>query len=320
MNSNYHNFIEYIEAYENITIYRHIHPDSDALGSQFALKEYILNKYPNKHVYALGNEMAYDDSCFPKGDQCDEAIIASSLAIILDCGNAARIDDYRYLKAMDSFKIDHHPNIENYANHEIVCAEAGATCEILALIFKNENDELTTQCANYLYCGLIADTLKFSTGATSTKTLEAATYIASFGIDIAKINQLQYQSSVDEFKLETYIRSKACFVCDNRLAYIILSKKEYNDFNLTFSQAKDKVYALGNIKAVEIWCLFAEREEEDRSNIYNGSLRSSNLAINEIANKYEGGGHKLASGVKNLTKQKINELIEELENKIKNNC
>ncbi|MEG0315083.1 MAG: bifunctional oligoribonuclease/PAP phosphatase NrnA [Erysipelotrichaceae bacterium] len=320
MNSTYHAFIECIEANDTITIYRHIHPDSDALGSQFALKEYILNKYPNKHVYALGNEMAYEDGYFPQGDQCDEATIASSLAIILDCGNAARIDDNRYLKAIDSFKIDHHPNIENYANHEIACSEAGATCEILALIFKNENDVLTTQCANYLYCGLIADTLKFSTRATSKNTLEAATYAASFGIDIANLNQLQYQSSVDEFKLETYIRSKACFVCNNRLAYIVLTKKEYNDFNLTFSQAKDKVYALGNIKDVEIWCLLAEREEENRANIYNGSLRSANLAINEIANKYEGGGHKLASGVKNLTKEKIDKLIEDLESKIKNNC
>ena len=33
--------LELIREYENVTIFRHINPDCDALGSQFGLKSWI---------------------------------------------------------------------------------------------------------------------------------------------------------------------------------------------------------------------------------------------------------------------------------------
>ena len=42
-----------IKKYKTIVIARHIGADPDALGSQFALKELIKNKYPQKNVYAF---------------------------------------------------------------------------------------------------------------------------------------------------------------------------------------------------------------------------------------------------------------------------
>ena len=44
-----------IKKYPNIVIARHIGADPDALGSQFALRELIKNKFPKKQVYAIGN-------------------------------------------------------------------------------------------------------------------------------------------------------------------------------------------------------------------------------------------------------------------------
>lgn len=44
-----------IKKYNTIVIARHIGADPDALGSQFALKEIILNLFPEKKVYCVGN-------------------------------------------------------------------------------------------------------------------------------------------------------------------------------------------------------------------------------------------------------------------------
>lgn len=44
-----------IKEYNIIVIARHIGADPDALGSQFALKSIILNLFPDKKVYAVGN-------------------------------------------------------------------------------------------------------------------------------------------------------------------------------------------------------------------------------------------------------------------------
>ena len=50
----YRRIYKEIKKFNNIVIARHIGPDPDALGSQFALKELIKYKFPNKNVYAVG--------------------------------------------------------------------------------------------------------------------------------------------------------------------------------------------------------------------------------------------------------------------------
>ena len=44
-----------IRAAKTIVIARHVGPDPDALCSQIALRDSILNTFPNKKVYAVGS-------------------------------------------------------------------------------------------------------------------------------------------------------------------------------------------------------------------------------------------------------------------------
>ena len=46
-----------IKEYDTIIIHRHIRPDGDCIGSQRALKEAIQLNFPNKMVYAVGDEI-----------------------------------------------------------------------------------------------------------------------------------------------------------------------------------------------------------------------------------------------------------------------
>ena len=48
-----------IEKYDKIIIHRHNNPDGDALGSQLGLRGLIRLNYPNKLVYAVGDENDY---------------------------------------------------------------------------------------------------------------------------------------------------------------------------------------------------------------------------------------------------------------------
>ena len=47
--------IELIRKYDTVIIHRHSNPDGDAIGSQYGLKQLILNSYPDKKVYAVGD-------------------------------------------------------------------------------------------------------------------------------------------------------------------------------------------------------------------------------------------------------------------------
>ena len=111
---------ELVEQYDIITIYRHVSPDADALGSQLGLKQWIQETYPDKQVYALGRDAGSKQSLFPDMDIADDETVAASLAIILDTANGARVDDERWSTAAYTLKIDHHIIVERFADVEVV--------------------------------------------------------------------------------------------------------------------------------------------------------------------------------------------------------
>lgn len=298
-----------IEQYDVITIYRHTAADSDALGSQFGLKQWILDTYPQKSVYALGTAIGSAGAHFPDIDTCKDELIQNSLAIILDTANTSRIDDERWMHAAYKIKIDHHIFVEAYADLEIIDDYKGATCEILADLFEKQGCTLSKQCAEYLYSGMIADTLQFSINATTPQMLRTAAYLVECGVDVAKINEENFSKSLKEFRYETYIRQN-CVILDECVAYAKISKDEYTAFDLTFNEAKEKVYALGHVNEFAAWALFVEIEQDEQGRcLYNGSLRSRNKMINDIANEFKGGGHRFACGVKNLHDEDIERLL-----------
>lgn len=309
---------ECIEQHDTITIFRHVGADSDALGAQFGLKTWIEETYPSKKVYALGEDVGVVIKGLPAMDQIDDDVIKNSLGIVLDTPTLERVDDQRFELAKTKFKIDHHPVVCKFTDYEIVDVSAGAACEILALTLKKLNAVLSKKCAEYLYRGIIADTLRFSINTTSEKTFEAAGYLASFGVDIPRINRECYASSYNEFQYENFVRSSSC-VIDGKLAYTIVKKEDYEKYQLDFNQAKNKVYVLGDVEEFEIWVLFCEKVSDGIRDIYNGSIRSKRCTVNDIAQKYRGGGHKLASGVKGLSKQDIETLLDDLMKRIKEN-
>src|SRR5690625_2676371 len=104
-----------IKIYDKIIIHRHVRPDPDALGSQRALKEMIKLSFPNKEVYAVGEE---DPSLhfFARMDEIDDATYEGALVIICDTANTERISDKRYSLGKEVIKVDHHPNIDQYGD------------------------------------------------------------------------------------------------------------------------------------------------------------------------------------------------------------
>ena len=306
-----------IAQYDTITLFRHQAADCDALGAQFGLKQWIQEHYPDKQVYALGTSLGSHGKDFPPIDAVSDEIITCSLAIILDTANAQRIDDERWRKAAYKIKIDHHIFVEQYADLEYIEDGKGATCEILAAMFQQKKEVLSKRCAEYLYSGIITDTVQFSIAATTPQMLQTAAYLLEQGVDVAKVNERNFAKNFQDFQLENYIRSH--YQLENgQVAYCILSKQAYEQFHLSFNEAKEKVYALGGVSEFRTWALFVENGRDASGNpLYNGSLRSRDIFINDIATNFGGGGHRRACGVKQLSMENIEQIIHMMAEKCK---
>lgn len=301
-----------VEQYDCITIFRHVSADSDALGSQYGLRQWIKDTYPEKKVFALGEDNGSKHVYFPDVDIASDEEVASSLAIILDTANASRIDDERWRLAAHKLKIDHHIFVEQYADTEIIQDLAGATCEILARLFEKENIKLSAIAAQYLYCGMIADTLRFSIRTTTPETLRTAAYLVEAGVDVAKANEQNFSTTLKLYRYENYIRAN-CEVMEDKLAYMIVQKEDYERFGLTFNEAKEKVFVMSGVDEFRAWALFTEKEKDEHGEpVFNGSLRARAHMINDIASHYQGGGHRFACGVKGLKRTDIDRLLKEM--------
>ena len=105
--------LKVIEANDSIIIHRHSNPDGDALGSQVGLYEIIMENYPEKRVYIVGDESErYGFISERAMDEVDDSLFCSSLSIILDTSSPALISDDRWRSAKDSLRFDHHLFIE----------------------------------------------------------------------------------------------------------------------------------------------------------------------------------------------------------------
>ena len=303
--------IKLIEENDIITIFRHQFADPDAMGSQMGLKAFIESNYPEKEVYALGDSIGSCAYMFPGVDHVDDEVIANSLAIVCDTANADRVDDERFNTAKMVLKIDHHVVVDEFATKAIVNTKASATCEIVADIIKESNMNVSYECAKYLYFGLLADSANFTTSNTTANTLLCASYLVSQGLEVNKLLQERTNLSLNDFYYISDIRSKA--IVKDKVIFSIMNKNDYEKYGFDYKFAKEKVFTLANINEIEIWCLFTQDDESEEV-VFNGSLRSKNYAINEVANKYSGGGHKNACGVKKLTLEDLDQLIKDLNN------
>lgn len=307
-------FLNLIKKYEKIIIFRHHIGDGDALGSQWALYYYLKEKYSDKEVYAVGDDTAGYENIFSKPDTLEDSQFENALAIVLDTANVDRISDQRVKNCEKVVKIDHHIKVDNYGDLEIVFPKVSSTAEILANVLRvfENNEPLSKKVANCLYTGIISDTQQFSVSGVNEKTFKTAAYLCESEIDVAKLSRKLNEIDQDAYKFKMSISSR--IKIEDRLAYVVICNKDLKQFNISHSQGKRNVNIMKNVEGVDIWVLFYE--QKDQEGVFNASIRANEISINEVAQKYGGGGHSFASGVKNLDKEKMNALIKDLKAKI----
>lgn len=304
---------EAIAGADIITLYRHMRPDCDALGSQFGLKNWIVDNFPDKKVYALGIETS-DQGEFPAADTATDEEVRNSIAIVLDTATKERADDQRFLSARQIIRIDHHPLMQEFGDLLFINDKAAATCEILAGFFQSCSSIVSLQTAEYLYMGLLTDTMSFSTSNTTADTLKAAAYLAGFSIDIPVINHILFDKDRKDFDFEGFLHEHA--VIEDRMAYAIITKEDQDRWQMANGDVRNYVDVFSQVRDFEVWAIFNEKETEE-GRLYDGSLRSRRVVINEIARMFSGGGHKNASGVKNMTLDEVYDLIAKLKKAIR---
>ena len=298
-----------IKKYNRIVIARHIGPDPDALGSTLGLKEAILNTFPKKEVYVVGTPAARHRH-IGLLDRFTEDMYENSLLIVLDTPDLKRIDGVDVNRFEYKIKIDHHPFIEKYADIELIDDTASSASQLVIELIANTSLIPNKACAEKLYMGVVSDTNRFLHYYTTTKTFDLVSYIIKYtDINFTDLYENMYLRSLDSLKFQSHIIENLTLT-DNGFGYIKLEQDILDEYGVDASTATNIVNELTFIDGMYSWAIFVYDKANDN---IRGSIRSRGPIINEVASRYNGGGHIYASGVRVKDFDVVDLLIKDLD-------
>lgn len=283
-----------IKKYDEIVIARHTGADIDALGSQFAMQEIIKETFPEKKVYAIG---AYSSKFKFVGqlDREEDLKLENPLLIVLDTPKTSRIDTLDLSKYSFKIKIDHHPLEEKFGDIELVNDKSSSACEVVIDLCNNTKLKMNKIAAERLFMGIVSDTNRFMYPSTSYETMnKAAKLIEEFGVNPPELYEKMYLRDLVELRFEGYMLQNLK-VTKNKVAYIKITDEIQKEFNVDAATPSNMIGSLSYINDFIVWVTFSE---DKKQNLVRVSIRSRGPVINTVAMQYNGGGHKLASGVR----------------------
>ncbi len=300
---------EKIKQYPTIILHRHTSPDPDALGSQAGLARALKATFPEKRILCAGENDEGDLAWINTMDEVTKDDYKGALVITTDTANTPRISNKLYDQGDFLIKIDHHPDVDPYADMSYVDPDAPAASQIIADFLNAENIEITPDIAYELYAGMVGDTGRFMYPETSAHTFEIASQLAKTGINITEIARNISDVTLNQAKLQAMVLDYMT-VDPSGAAYAVLTQEDLKKYDITDDQASVTVSTPGRIKDIIAWNVFVEKPD----GTFRVHYRSKGPVINELAAKHDGGGHALASGAnaKDMAevKQIFNEVVE----------
>ena len=283
---NHDKFIDYIQDRQTVSLVVHTDPDGDAIGSALALKLILQQKNIKSTVYCktpiaktysflpgyldiLGETLPYDDT----------GIIALDSGDIKQLGQELPID----------VNIDHHMGNPEYGKLNIINTTAAGTGEIIYDLGLSLGMQLTKEIAQCLYVTLSTDTGHFKYSNTCARTFEIVHELVKAGAVPSNLANNMYE--------------KQSFQSVLQIGQGLAKMQQTSNGKIIWSTMVDNmdlgprtlIDCLREVDTCEVAIVFKQKE----AGVTKVSLRSkTDFDVRLFANKYGGGGHAKASGIK----------------------
>lgn len=299
-----------IKEFNKIVIARHIGADPDALGSSIGLREIIKETFPKKEVYAIGatsSKFKYMGDV----DKIKEEDFNDALLIVLDTPDLKRIDGIKDIsKFKYVIKIDHHPAIDEFGNISWVDDTESSVCQMIIELVYSTKLKMNKYAAERLFMGLVSDTNRFLFYYTTSKTMSLTSrLINDTNIDFTSLYDDLYARPLSEIRLQGYMYQNL-IVTENGLGYIKITDEIIKKFEVDPASSGNLVNNFNNINEVLVWVTFSE---DTKQGLIRVNARSRGPIINKVLERYNGGGHKFASGARLKDFDMMKDLIEDLD-------
>jgi phosphoesterase RecJ-like protein len=328
-NDNFQKAVDLIDKSSNILLTTHTRPDGDACGCLAAMsdvlttlgkkvKTLLLSPLPEWYEFLfaekppiLGDSLTLEQLKQGQFGQFD-------LVIIIDTNSYSQLPQFdQYLKQANKpvLVIDHHVTADGLGDVELIETTAAATALIVLDLLKYANWKITETVAQALFVAVATDTGWFQFNNTDARVFKSCADLIAAGANPTQIYHDLYQNfSLARCKLIAAMLNTLELHFDGRYATQHLSRQDFEQTGAAFKDTENLIDECRRISTVEAAALFVELKDGR----IRCSLRSRGAVdVRKIAQKFGGGGHKMAAGAYlpgplQNAKQLINTEVEKL--------
>ncbi|NLP00263.1 MAG: bifunctional oligoribonuclease/PAP phosphatase NrnA [Clostridiaceae bacterium] len=288
---------EHLVETEDVVILPHINADGDALGAALALGLALTDM--GKQVDILLEEEVPSNLDFLPGQELIKTNPREqySTAVNIDNGDISRLGkrESYFWNAKTRLSIDHHTTNRVKAHYSYVNTKASATGEIVYdLLLNYFKGNLNKDISLCIYTAIVTDTGGFRYTNTTPETLMICADLMRHEIDFPYVIKKVFDMiSYTKLYLMKKTINSLILLEDGKLAISYLTYGDIQNYDVKNDDFEGLVNIGRNLEGVEVSVFLREDSEGN----FRGNLRSNNYVdVSEIAEIFNGGGHKRAAG------------------------
>ena len=294
-------FVSLVRRHQRFLLTTHVRPDGDGLGSMLALADVLEGQ--GKAV-----QMTVASSLPPRYDFLDPDKQVRPFApagadyrgaeavVVLDTGTWNQLGDFgNFLRSLQvpTAVIDHHLTQDHVGELMLVDTTAEATGRLVYEAVAALGGPLSPEAAHRLFVAVAMDTGWFRHSNTTPATFALAEQLVEAGAKpTAAYEALFEQNTPGRLRLTGLVLERLTVVHGGRVVYSEVRRGDYEATGALPQDTEDLVNYTRSVAGAEVGLLFME---QPRGGV-KVSFRSRGLDVARLAERFGGGGHRLASG------------------------
>lgn len=303
MSVNWKRFVDQISHYQSFVLVSHVRPDCDALGSELGMA-HVLRQI-GKDVRIINAHRVPPSLQFLDpagnieilGDDVEPEDVSADCIMILDTSAWVQLGDMADVvraASCDKMVLDHHVGEDDLGATMYKDYQAEACGTLVVQAADALGVPITRQMAQPLFAAIATDTGWFRFGSVTAETYRVIARLVDAGVVPAEVySDLYERDTLARLKLRGLILSRTQSELDGALMHTYVETRDFEAVGALPSDTEDSInltLAVANTKAAVIFV-------GQRRGGFKISFRSRcDLAVNEIAEQFGGGGHKAAAG------------------------
>lgn len=312
--------VERLRAAQSVVILTHGKPDGDAVGSAVGVAQALLAL--GKRVLVLFDPPWTDRfGCILSGtphtvldDRADdlawhdEQVQGADLVVVVDTGSWSQLGaSERYLRSRrdHTVVIDHHAHGDpEVGSMRYIDVQSPAAAQIVAEVARRtlkleSMSQLPRPIASAVYLGMATDTGWFKHPSVRSSTFRIVADLIDAGVDHTRLFLETEQSDPPERLLimQRAMRSMK-LVAGAKAAVMSLSPEDFAETGADLSLTGGLVDIPKAVKGVEVSALLTQIEPKLTKVSFRSKASALSVDVNELAQRFGGGGHKHAAGAR----------------------